>query len=282
MKIAVSAWSFHEPLYAGKLRQPDVPAEVAALGFRYVELLEMFLWRKPPGMLERALHRAGRSVTPRAMTPTVDYSRDTLDELRGARLRAGTQLVCWAIDTDLTIADADARRAQLAHIATAIEAARFLGAPMLRITTGGKEGEADAVGRAVDTLRAVLPAAMARGVRLAMENHLGLSADPNVLVEIVTALKSPYVGVCLDLGNLREGQAGEGIKLLAPHAIHIHAKSHSFSADGEETTIHYGMAVQALRSAGYEGMLSIEFEGDGLPADGIRNTKALIDKYWIG
>ena len=277
MKIAVSAWSFHEPLYAGRLRQSDVPAEVAALGFRHVELLEMFLWRKPPGILERVLRRA---IPP--ASPTVDYSHATLHELAGARLRAGTQLVCWAVDTDLTIADADTRHAQLAHLATAIEAARFLGAPMLRITTGGKEGEADAVGRAVDTLRAVLPAAMARGVKLAVENHLDLSADPNMLVEIVTALKSPYVGVCLDLGNFREGQAGEGIKLLAPHAIHVHAKSHSFSADGEETTIHYGMAMQALRSAGYEGMLSIEFEGDGLPANGIRNTKALIDKYWIG
>ncbi|NTU50356.1 MAG: hypothetical protein HGA87_05670, partial [Desulfobulbaceae bacterium] len=122
MKIAVSAWSFHAALYAGKLRQLDVPARVATLGFRHVELLEMFLWRKPPGILQRVL----RSAAPQA-SPTVDYSRDTLGELRGARLRAGTQLVCWALDTDLTIADADARRAQLAHMATAIEAARFLG-----------------------------------------------------------------------------------------------------------------------------------------------------------
>ena len=195
----------------------------------------------------------------------MDYSRDTLNELRGARLRAGTQLVCWAVDTDLTIADADTRRAQLAHIATAIEAARFLGAPLLRITTGGKEGDSAAVGRAVDTLRSVLPAAMAGGVKLAIENHLGLSADPHALVEIVTALNSPYVGVCLDLGNFREGEADEGIRLLAPYAIHVHAKSNSFGADGEETKINYGAAMQTLRAAGYDGVLSIEFEGDGSP-----------------
>ena len=274
MKIAVSAWSFHEPLYAGKLRQSDVPAEVAALGLRHIELLEMFLWHKPPGILERVLRR----TTPPA-SPTVDYSHATLNELAGARLRAGTQLVCWAVDTDLTLAEADARHAQLAHIATAIEAARFLGAPMLRLTTGGKEGESDAVGRAVDTLRSVLPAAMARGAKLAIENHFGLSADLNALIEIVKALNSPFVGVCLDLGNLPAGQADEGIKLLAPHAIHVHCKSNSFDTNGEETTIHYGTAMQTLRSAGYEGVLSIEFEGDGSPADGIRRTSALIEKY---
>ena len=310
MKLAVSAWSFHELLYAGRLRQADVPAEVAALGFRHVELLEMFLWRKPTGTIQRAwrrmnsvLRRGGTDHMPSLSPPsplplpnlgeeggtergrqgpTVDYSRDTLNELRGARLRAGTQLVCWAVDTDLTISDADTRRAQLAHIATAIEAARFLGAPLLRITTGGKEGDSPAVGQTVDTLRSVLPAAMAGGVKLAIENHFGLSADPHALVEMVTALNSPHVGVCLDLGNFREGEADEGIRLLAPHAVHVHAKSYSFDADGEESRINYGAALGTLRAAGYDGVLSIEFEGDGSPADGIRKTKALIERYWNG
>ena len=290
MKLAVSAWSFHAPLYAGKLRQADVPAEVAALGFRHVELLETFLWRKPPGILERVLRRARDGVIGMTPLPTADYSRETLNELRASRLRAGTQLVCWAVDTDLTIADADTRRAQLAHIGTAIEAARFLGAPVLRITTGGKEGDSTAVGRAVDVLRAVLPAAIVGGVKLAIacpggqarENHFGLSADTGALVEIVTALKSPHVGVCLDLGNFREGEADEGIRLLAPLALHVHAKSWAFGPDGEETKINYRAAMQALHSAGYDGVLSIEFEGYGSPADGIRKTKALIEKYWNG
>jgi L-ribulose-5-phosphate 3-epimerase len=275
MKLAVSAWSFHTPLYAGKLRQTDVPAEVAALGFRHVELLEMFLWRKPPGILQRVLRRA----TP-ATSPTADYSRETLNELRSARLRAGVQLACWAVDTDLTITDAGTRRAQLTHIGTAIEAARFLGAPLLRVTTGGKEGDSAAVGRAIDTLRVVLPAAIAGGVKLAIENHFGLSADPHVLVEIASALNSPHVGVCLDLGNFHEGETDEGMGLLAPYAIHVHAKSHSFGADGEETKINYRAAMQTLRAAGYNGLLSIEFEGDGNPADGIRKAKTLIEKYW--
>jgi L-ribulose-5-phosphate 3-epimerase len=276
MKLAVSAWSFHTSLYTGKLRQTDVPAKVAALGIQRIELLEMFLWRKPPGILQRALRR----VTPQT-SPTVDYSRDTLNELRGARLRAGTQLVCWAVDTDLTLTDADTRRAQLVHIATAIEAARFLGAPLLRITTGGKEGDAG-VGQVVDALRVLLPSAMAGGVKLAIENHFGLSADLHVLVEIITVLNSPHVGVCLDLGNFREGEADEGIRLLAPHAIHVHAKSFAFGSDGEETKINYRAAMQALRAAGYDGVLSIEFEGDGSPADGIRRTKALIERCWNG
>jgi sugar phosphate isomerase/epimerase len=186
------------------------------------------------------------------------------------------------VDTDLTIADADTRRAQLAHMATAIQAAKFLGAPMVRITTGGQAGDSSAVGRAIDTLRTALPVAMASGLKLAIENHWGLSADAPALVEIVTALNSPCLGVCLDLGNFRAGEADAGIRVLAPHAIHVHCKSHAFDANGEETKINYGAAMQALRSAGYDGVLSIEFEGDGPPADGIRRTRLLIEKYWKG
>ena len=280
MKIAVSAWSFHSALYAGKLRQSDVPAEVAALGLRHVELLEMFLWRKPPFILQRVLRRARGGAGKTPATTTADSSRETLNELRGARLRAGTQLVCWAIDTDLTAADADARREQLAHIGRAIEVTRFLGGPLLRITTGGQESDLDAMGRVVEALRAVLPAAMASGVKLAIENHLGLTADPRALVEIIQAVRSPHVGVCLDLGNFREGEAEQGIRALAPHAIHVHAKSYSFGADGEETRINYRAVMEALRAAGYDGVLSIEFEGDGDAAAGIRKTRDLIAKYW--
>jgi sugar phosphate isomerase/epimerase len=136
------------------------------------------------------------------------------------------------------------------------------------------------VGRAVDALRAVLPAAMMGGIKLAIENHFGLSANTDALVEIVTALKSQHVGVCLDLGNFREGEVDRGLEMLAPHAIHVHAKSYSFDLDGEETKINYRTAFQTLRAAGYDGLVSIEFEGDGNPAEGIRKTRALIEKYW--
>lgn len=282
MKIAVSAWSFHAALYAGKLRQSDVPAEVAALGLQHVELLEMFLWRKPPGILQRALRRVRGGAGTAPAAATADYSRETLNELRGARLRAGTQLVCWAIDTDLATADTATRRAQLAHIGRAIEVARFLGGPLLRITTGGQESDPDTIGRVVEALRAVLPAAIASGIKLAIENHFGLSADPSTLVEIIQAVHSPHVGACLDLGNFREGEAEQGIRALAPYAIHVHAKSYSFGADGEESKINYRAAMEALRAARYDGVLSIEFEGEGDPAQGIRKTRTLIDKYWNG
>jgi sugar phosphate isomerase/epimerase len=40
------------------------------------------------------------------------------------------------------------------------------------------------------------------------------------------------------------------------------------------------MCVGTLKSAGYDGVVSIEYEGDGDAAMGIHKTRDLIEKYW--
>jgi sugar phosphate isomerase/epimerase len=107
-----------------------------------------------------------------------------------------------------------------------------------------------------------------------------LSENPHTLAEIVQAIGSPNVGVCLDLGNFAPGQFEAGIKTLAPLAMHVHAKSYSFGPDGEETKIDYRAALGALQAASYDGTLCIEYEGEGDPVEGICQTQALIERYW--
>ena len=127
-------------------------------------------------------------------------------------------------------------------------------------------------------MSSVLPVAIARNVKFAVENHGGLSGDPAVLAEFVQHFHSPFLGVCLDFGNF-EGDRTIGMQTLAPHAIHVHAKSREFNAQGEETQIDYRMCLSALKAAGYDGVISIEYEGDGDPAIGIKRTRELIEKY---
>jgi len=272
MQIAVSSWSFHGPLYAGSLRLADVPPAVYELGVRLVELNDVFLTPAPRRGLSRVLgakesHGGGP-----------DYGRRSLMHLRESRLRSGTRLVCWTIDTDLSVVPEEQRRAQRAYIGTAIAAARFLGAPIVRLTLGGESGDRAGLGRAIDMLRSVLPAAMASGVRLAIENHGGLSSEIESLEEAVAATQR-QAGVCLDVSHFREGEHAEGMRRLAPFAIHVHAMARAFDERGEETSIDYRMSMAELREAGYDGAISIEYGGDGDPREGILKTKALIERY---
>ena len=274
MQIAVSSWSFHAPLYAGQLELSDVPLAAFELGVRLVELNDRFLKPSPP----RGLARLWGAKPAQGSGP--DYGRESLLRLRHKRLRSGTRLVCWTIDTDLTREAEEERSAQRAYIGTAIEAARFLGAPILRLTLGGESGDRAALGRATDLLRSVAPVAIASGVRLAIENHGGLSSDLGTLEEVVGAFGVKQVGVCLDVSHFREGEHAEGMRRLAPLAIHVHAMACAFDANGEETSIDYGMSLTALREAGYAGAISIEYGGDGDPREGILKAKTLIEKHW--
>ncbi|HLF27374.1 MAG TPA: sugar phosphate isomerase/epimerase family protein [Anaerolineae bacterium] len=281
MRLAVSSWSFHRPLYAGTLHLADVPLAVFELGLRQVELNDRFLTSPQPGRVARLL-----GAKP-AQTSAPDYGRKALRRVQQARLRSGTRVVCWTIDTDLVVSSAKAQQTQRAYLATAIEAARFLGAPILRLTLGGLAGERAALGRAIDLLRNALPVALASGVRLAIENHGGLSSEAGVLAEVIAAFPwtrdrvARPIGVCLDLGHFPEGEHIAGVTRLAPLAIHVHAPAQAFDEHGAETSIDYELSLKTLRAAGYEAAISIEYGGDDDPRTGILKTKALIEKYWV-
>ncbi len=275
LDIAVSSWSFHDELYTGTLRLHDVPYRVHDLGYGAVELQDMFLYPRPPNPVARLFGKKAPPFNP------YQYDRRTLLKVRLNRLRSGARLVCWAIDSDLTASAGPDRQKQKAYLAAAIETADFLNAPLIRLTLGGEAHDQAAYERAVELMSSVLPVAMARQVKFAVENHGGLSSDPILLAEFVQHFHSPHLGVCLDFGNF-EGDPKDlnrSLGSLAPHAIHVHAKSRAFDAQGEETQIDYRMCLDALKAAGYAGAIGIEYEGDGDPALGIKRTRELIEKY---
>ncbi len=273
MDIAVSSWSFHDELYKGKLRLADVPYRVHDLGYGAVELQDLFLYPRPPNPIARVFGRKAPAFN------QYEYDRRTLLKVRLNRLRSGTRLVCWTIDSDLTASEGPDRQKQKSYLAQAIETADFLNAPVIRLTLGGEKNDRAAYDRAVDLMGSVLPVAIARNVKFAVENHGGLSSDPAVLAEFVQHFHSPYLGVCLDFGNF-EGDRTIGLQTLAPHAIHVHAKAREFNTSGEEKHIDYQMCLNALKSAGYAGAISIEYEGEGDPASGINRTRELIEQRW--
>jgi sugar phosphate isomerase/epimerase len=273
MIIAVSSWSFHTELYKGTLHLSDVPFRVYELGYRAVELQDVFLWPRQPSRLERLLGRKAEQPVPG------EYDRKAVLRTHLNRHRSGTKLVCWTIDSDLTVSDPATQQKQKAYLAAAIQTAHFMNAPNLRLTLGGERGDSAGLKRATDLLRNVLPVAIASEVKLAIENHGGLSSDPVMLVDVVERFHSPYVGVCVDFGNF-ERDRSIGLQTLAPYAIHVHAKSRTFDANGEETAIDYRMCLSALKDVKYDGAISIEYEGDGDATAGIHQTRDLIEKYW--
>jgi sugar phosphate isomerase/epimerase len=59
----------------------------------------------------------------------------------------------------------------------------------------------------------------------------------------------------------------------------VHAKTYVFNPDGEESYMDYGKVFSILKDKGYNGWVSVEFEGPGDGDTGVQKTVQLIKKY---
>ena len=255
------------------MRLWDVPGEVRVLGLSRVDLQDLFLF--PYG--SRVKRAVQKLFTSPGLAPAGrEYDPALLRRISRALSEYDAALTAWNCDPEF------GRPGYLpnvrGYVRLALRAAHELGAPLLRVTMDHAAVGAN-VDPVVDDLGVLTIDAERLGVRMALENH-GHAADVDQMLGIVQGVGSSWLGICLDFGNFKPGRAEEDFERLAPHAIHAHAKSYSFDANGEETTIHYAHRLRVLKALGYEGMVSIEYEGDGDPASGILQTKALIERHW--
>jgi sugar phosphate isomerase/epimerase len=160
----------------------------------------------------------------------------------------------------------------IAHIAIA----KAVGAKVMRICCGGRRTRpaswSEHKARLLPLLRAITGPARDAGVVLAIENHIDFLADE--LVEILEAVGSPWLGVCLDtVNNLRLLEDPMVVvRKLAPYARATHLKDcvawrgsprdFAFwpSVPLGQGIIDIPEVIRLLAEAGYEGLLAIEID----------------------
>jgi len=135
--------------------------------------------------------------------------------------------------------------------------------------------------RAAAALRQLLPCAERAGVKLGIENHWGVSARPEWIMETVEAVNSPLLGTCVDFGNFPRGiDPYRGIEILLTRAVHVQAKGLDFDRAGNERHLDIGHCVGLVRASGYDGPVGIEYEGAGDPLSGCLRLRELVLRHW--
>ncbi len=143
------------------------------------------------------------------------------------------------------------------------------------------KNEAPKIQRALESLRIVLPKAQQYQIPLVIENHWGISSRPENILEIVNELNSPFIGTCPDFTNFpRDIDPHDGLRKLAPKALHVHAKCFNSDINGDEQDTGFRECLQIFKDSGYTGTITTEYEGSGDALDGCLRTKDLIIKYW--
>jgi sugar phosphate isomerase/epimerase len=161
-----------------------------------------------------------------------------------------------------------------------IEAAHFLGTKVLRIVGGGSVDRPQEpirlqMERLVQVLTRLVEFAAARGIVLAMENHMDFMADEQV--EILQRVGSPHLGVTLDTANnirLLEDPI-EVVRKLAPFAAATHIKDAIATGKGSPLTewrrfwpsaplgkgiIDLPLVIDILTQNQYAGPLNLEID----------------------
>lgn len=220
-----------------------------------------------------------------------ETDRETALALREESERVGLPIVCYAVGADFLKAASPKQEAQ--RLYSQVDIAQILGAPVMRHDgTGGfppLRGAYQGFDQALPILargcRMVTEYAAAKGIATTVENHGFFCQDSARMASLVGAVGHPNFGALVDIGNFlcADEDPAVAVGSLAKMAKHVHAKDfHVKPGAGDDpgegwfqsrggnylrgAIIGHGdvplrQAINSLRRAGYDGYVSIEFEG---------------------
>ena len=267
MKFSVSSYSFARRLNEGKYTQFTLIEKAKEMGFDGIEF-------------------------------TVLQPENGLSDLQYAAVLAeeadkrGIAIVNYTIGADFLNA-AGGWEAEAERLFGQVDVAKALGAKGMRHdATGGFKG-AEAAYQSFDAAlqiladgcRKVTAYAKTLGVVTMVENHGFFCQESRRVEQLVNAVKDENFGLLVDMGNFlcAEDDPAAAVGRLAKYAKHVHAKDFYFKpgdgadpGDGFFTTrggnylrgavIGHGcvpitQCLRTLKRNGYDGFVSIEFEG---------------------
>ncbi|MBI2761875.1 MAG: sugar phosphate isomerase/epimerase [Chloroflexi bacterium] len=255
LPLSLAAWSMHRMFFAGEIDQLGMLRLTAELGFTGFEMVNTFF----PSPQYRYLQKL----------------KSEADDL-GVRLL----LIMCDAEGDMAAADRAERMQAARNHRRWVDIAAVLGCHSIRVNVRGDQADRDAMrDRAAESFSALLAYA-AGDVKVLIENHGGLSSDPEWLVSLIKHIGDPHLGALPDFGNFPpEVDRYAAVQALMPYAPGVSAKCYDFGPDGAETTIDFPRMLAIVRAAGYHGHVGVEYEGARLPErDGIVAAKALLER----
>lgn len=266
MKLCVTSYSFGHYQREDELGILGIIDKAAELGFDAIEYAEG-AWAKN-------------------CAPTLP------EQIRERAETCGIAIGALCVGADFINGSEGDLDAEIERLKAWVDFASRMGAPKLRhdITRGftGRKfslGYDDALPRCAKATLAITQYAEEKGIETMTENHGFFSQDAARVEKLINAVAHPNFGALVDVGNFMcaDENPNVSVGLLAPYARHVHAKDFFrksgmlpnpgrgwFTTRGGNylrgTIIGHGDAdvyqsINILKKSGYDGYVTVEFEG---------------------
>jgi sugar phosphate isomerase/epimerase len=220
---------------------------------------------------------------------TDNLSLDTAKRVREKAEELGIEIAALCVGADFLTGDTAAMLEQLRRC---VDFAAALGAKAMRHDVAQQPrsrkyqiGYSDVLPTLASACREITKYAEQLGVRTMTENHGYFSQDANRVESLINTVGHPNFGALIDVGNFMcvDEDPVVSVGIMAPYAFHVHAKDFHFKPGMFDypgggwfitrsgnylrgAIIGHGDAKVAqsigiLKRAGYDGYVSIEFEG---------------------
>ena len=260
MKFAVTSYSFTQYVKQGKMTWIECIAKAKELGFDGIEFTNQVF-------------------------EGVDDKIALAKELRAEARKVGIEVANLAVGADLLSEDGVDKAKEWVDVANA------LGVPTMRHDVASDkglkhyEGYDNVLPRLADACREITEYAKGFGIKTMTENHGYFSQDSLRVEKLINTVAHENFGQLVDMGNFlcADDDPVIAVGRCAKYAFYVHAKDFIVkSGNGYDpgdgffvsrggnflrgTIVGHGdvpviNCLRALKKAGYDGWLSVEFEG---------------------
>lgn len=290
MKIAISTYSFKQWVDNNGLTNLDTFAKAKEMGFDYIEI-------------------AGLEGYSSDREAALEYAK----KLRAEADKVGIQIVNFVFGCDLL---SGAREGggdidkEMQYVKNMIDVAEILGVKTVRhdvFFSLGKYASFDqALPVVAPRIREISEYARTKGIKTSTENHGFLCQEPARMEKIFNAVACDNFGLLCDMGNFlcTDSDPVQAVATVAPYTVYAHAKDFYFKsgsrldspADNQGFFVTRGrnyikgapvghgivpvvQCLKALKAAGYDGFLTIEYEGTEECIRSIAIGKENLERY---
>ena len=185
--------------------------------------------------------------------------------------KANAKVVNIAVSTEASFYDADpaARSKSIASAKKWVDVAVAISSPGIRTHIRPASNAKPDLQRTVDSLREVVVYAAAKNIVVTLENDDLVSEDAFFLVKVIESVSHPYLRALPDFANsMLTGDAGfnyRALQAMFQHAYNICHVKDGETDNGKQFNIDLGKSFEILRSSGFRGYCSMEFDAPGDP-----------------